>query len=304
VLLLGLLACVDYGVTRNKERDSWTQPDREGGVDILWVVDDSLSMFEEQEQLAEHAGAFVTFLTNVPVDFRLAVVSTDMDAWGGLPLGPTLSPDTEDLVFQFANQVTFSTEGSREERGFDAALVAADPDQVPEFARFGADLEVVFFTDEDDKSDLDAKGFLAELEDARAGDVVINAIVGDPPAGCASLSTAADPGDAYIEATELTEGARESICSLDYSAMLERVALRVLGMQNEFALTKVPELDTVEVRVDGVLVHQRERHGWQYDAGLNLIRLDGYAVPPPGSGLDVRYYEWYGAYEDAGEQGQ
>ena len=47
-----LLSCSDYGVARHVEVQSWTQPSREGGVDIVWVIDDSSSMFEEQEQLA------------------------------------------------------------------------------------------------------------------------------------------------------------------------------------------------------------------------------------------------------------
>ena len=44
--------CFDYQVNRRYITDSYVQPSRESGVDILWVVDDSASMFEEQDQLS------------------------------------------------------------------------------------------------------------------------------------------------------------------------------------------------------------------------------------------------------------
>ena len=36
-------------------------------------------MFEEQEQLAEHTSHFTDYLTRVPVDFQLGVITTDVD---------------------------------------------------------------------------------------------------------------------------------------------------------------------------------------------------------------------------------
>ena len=118
--------------------------------------------------------------------------------------------------------------------------------------------------------------------------------MGDLPEGCASLNTAADPGHKYVSSQQATDGIRESICTYDYDAMLERVALKVLGLDIEFGLLKVPEVNTMEVRVDDVLIHQRDRHGWRYDAGNNSTIFDGYAVPPPKSEIVIRYYEWQG----------
>ena len=297
----GLLGgCIDYGVSRQRELDRWTQPARDGGVDVLWVVDDSMSMYEEQAQLAAHADSFIGFLTHVPVDFRLGVTSTDLtvEAAGSL-LGPVLDADSADLVESFANQVANEALGSRDERGFSAALMAVGADGGgAELLRDGAALEVVFFSDEDDHSGLAAEAFVTTLEALKAGDeVVVNAIVGDLPEGCASLQTAADPGTAYVEAQQLTGGARESICAYDYATMLERMALNVLGLDDTFALSKVPDLVSTEVRVDGALIYRRDRHGWRYEAGLNAIVFDGYAVPPPGADIEIRYYEWTGNNE-------
>mgnify|MGYP001470194961 CR=1 FL=1 len=46
-------------------------------TDILWVVDNSCSMWEEQDKLATNFDAFIQFFQGVDVDFQLAVVTTD-----------------------------------------------------------------------------------------------------------------------------------------------------------------------------------------------------------------------------------
>jgi len=293
VLLLG---CIDYDVTRKKEREAFDQPGRDGGVDILWIIDDSMSMYEEQEQLSIHSASFIGFLTTVSVDFRLGVMSTDMDSdQAGRLHGDVLSGETSDLVDVFADLVTDSTEGSRDERGFEAALEGIETATNPEFSREDADLEIIFFSDEDDHSDLDTEDFVEQLEATRPDrSVTVNSIVGDLPEGCASMLAAADPGERYVDAQEATGGLRESICSYDYDAMLGRVAQHVLGLNARFALRKIPDLWTVEVVVDGVEIHHRDSHGWWYDAGDNSIVFDGYAVPQPGSAIVISYYEWQG----------
>jgi len=294
------VGCIDYDVTRKLELQSWTQGAHEGGVDILWVIDDSMSMTEEQEELASHTSTFVGFLSNVAVDFRMGVTRTDMDVDdAGALIGELLTTDTPEIATEFAAQVASDTLGSREERGFDASLMALDPTG-PNAGTWseGTDLEVIFFSDEDDHSQVSAVDYTAALAALRpeAG-VVVNAIVGDLPEGCASLETAADPAEAYLAAQENTGGARESICTYDYDGMLERVALHVLGLTTSFGLDVLPDPSTLEVWVDDVAIHQRDRHGWRYEPGDNTLRFDGYAVPPPGAEIVVRYYEWNGSLD-------
>ena len=142
-----LTGCVDYDVVRKQDVEIFKQPVREGGVDILWVVDSSFSMDEEQVQLASHAATFITFLSTAPVDFKLGVTTTDVAA-GGMLIGPLLATDTPSLTAAFVDQVTGIGEGDRTEVGFLTAVAAAESGQL----RPGADLEIVFFTDEDDQS--------------------------------------------------------------------------------------------------------------------------------------------------------
>ncbi len=298
LVLAAPAGCIDYQVAREVHHEGWTQPSRDAGVDVLWVVDDSASMAEEQATLAEHAAGFMDFLTVAAVDWRLGVTTTDLSGASGEPgalLGGVLTPEDDDLVDAFAERVLADSDGSRDEQGFSAALLAADPDGVNAGAwRPDADLEVVFFSDEDDHSGLDPDAFLDELAALREGSTVVSAIVGDPPAGCASALAAADAGEAYVAAAEASGGRRESICAADQDALLERVAFHVLGMNAAFALEAVPAPDTMEVRVDGALVHRRDRHGWRYEAGDNTLVFDGFAIPGPGAGIEVSYTDWMG----------
>lgn len=295
------LGCVDYELSRRTMVDSYIQSSRQAGVDILWVVDNSASMFEEQEQLASHTAHFTDYLTRVPVDFQLGVITTDVDVEepGALVDRMVLTPQSEQISTQFASLIALD-EGSRDEYGFETTLAALDPTGInADLLNSSADLEIIFFSDEDEQSDWSVGDFVETLTSYRpTANVVVNTISGDPPEGCASIVGAADPGFRYQEAQELTGGLRESICSLHYDAVLERIALKVLGLENTFALNAAPDLDTLEVLVNGAEIHRRERHGWQYDAGLNAVVFDGFAVPPPGADVVFRYALWIGTDED------
>jgi hypothetical protein len=294
------VGCIDYGVHREMIRDSFQQTGREAGVDILWVLDNSATMAEEQALLVEQAGAFSVLLGQLAIDFRLGLVTTDMDGeTAGRLVAPYLSNDTPGLDAAFAALLDQRTEGSRDEQGFPAAMAAADPAGKDAFGRAEADLEVVFLSDEDDHSGMTAEQVLRALRDQRPRAAVkANAVVGDAPDGCFSPHAAADPGIAYLQAQASSEGQRESICDADYGAMFGRLALAVLDLTDRFALSRVPSLSTLEVDVDGALIHQRDQDGWRYDPGDNSIVFDGYAVPPPGAAITVRYYEWLGLSEE------
>jgi hypothetical protein len=294
--LLILTACQDYSLVQPTHDEYFNQPSRETGVDILWVVDDSATMLEEQDLLVGSADAFISFVSNSGIDFHLGVVSTDMDVDGGLIRGEVLGPDSVGIVNSFNDAIVGAFTGSRDERGLDAASIAADPVFSVEFARKKADLEVVFFSDEDDHSTVSVDAFLADLADQRDRDaeVKVHAVVGDPPQGCVSASAAADAGTRYLDSQLATQGRRESICTDDYGAMLARVALDVVGLETSFKLTKVPDVETMQVRVNDVIVHSRRRDGWFYNPGDNTLRFDGYGVPPAGATIQATFTEWYG----------
>ena len=50
-------------------------------------------------------------------------------------------------------------------------------------------------------------------------------------------------------------------CSLHYDAYGERIALKALGLENTFALNAAPDLDTLQVLVNGASIHRRDMVG-------------------------------------------
>ncbi len=161
-------------------------------VDILWVVDNSESMAEEQAGLGESFDSFMETLIASGVDFHIGVISMDV-ADGGVLHSTASTPKfielgTTDPKAAFLANVKVGTSGSRREKGFEAAALALgkgagwsptmpDPVAVPNegFLRRGlctaagtcegtaqscttnaecspAALFVTFVSDEDDKS--------------------------------------------------------------------------------------------------------------------------------------------------------
>jgi hypothetical protein len=290
--LLG--ACSEYDVVEKGFLDEYRQGGDLEMADVVFVVDDSASMAEEQAQLAQSFEGFVDVLTTTYADFQLVVTTTDPDA--PVTMGPALSAETPDIGGAFIEQVAVGTGGAREEQGWLRAIEALDGSSNPGFRRPGARPVVVFFSDEDDHSDGTVQAYVDRLlvMGGEAG-AVVHAIVGDEPGGCVRGTSAADPGSRYLEGAHLTGGLIGSICDEDYATLLEEVAFDVAGWADTFPLTRIPELATLEVTVDGVRMPERELDGWTYSLGDNAVVFHGRAVPRPSQLVRLTYQVVEGA---------
>ena len=137
-------------------------------VDILFVIDNSCSMLEEQTALANNFSPFMEFFTGSGLDYHIGVVSTDMDDQanhiGKLQQAGGVSYIDNSMPFQQANQIfsqmaIMGTSGSYEEKGRAAAytMVELKP-EIPRnvgFYRDEASLHMVFISDEEDHSTVD-----------------------------------------------------------------------------------------------------------------------------------------------------
>ena len=79
-----LLTCNDYPLQHLQHRvtiqrsDIFTQG-RRTAIDVLWVVDNSSSMCEEQASLTSHFDTFIDGLAGLDASFHIAVVATEVD---------------------------------------------------------------------------------------------------------------------------------------------------------------------------------------------------------------------------------
>ncbi len=129
-------------------------------VDLLWVIDDSGSMADEQGRLAESFQAFADRALEIGLDLHLAVTSADPTAGGergrfvGSPA--VLTSDTPNWSAEFVQRALLGTGGNSREAGLQTARMAlSEPLLSAEnagFRRPGARLALVFLSDEDDQT--------------------------------------------------------------------------------------------------------------------------------------------------------
>lgn len=304
--LVGVVAgCSDYAVQDVREQEVFTQPGEIRAADILFVVDNSASMDEEEALLAENFSAFVDVLTQTYADYQIGIVTTDVETVdAGVLREGILTATTDDIAGAFERAVGVGTYGSRDEQGLAAATLAADPTRNPGFVRPDSRFNVVFVSDEDDHSPGEVATYIDGLKNLSGdGGFAAHALVGDVPAGCVSGTSAADPGARYLEVVKTSDGWSDSICADDYSPLLTQVGLDAAGWANTFPLEELPQPESITVMVDAVTIPQRDIDGWRYSSGDNAIIFNGRAVPRPGMDILIDYTPWVGP-ASAGDTGE
>lgn len=135
-------------------------------VDILFVIDNSGSMAEEQRKLKDNFEAFITELTKEDLnDYQIGIITTDMREpifLGKLQGTPRIingkSMSKRQVIDAFTKNVMVGTTGTSYEKSLDAVKLALSPAMTKEggynqgFLRDGAMLAVIFVGDEDDCS--------------------------------------------------------------------------------------------------------------------------------------------------------
>lgn len=309
------------GVADSRQTDIFEQSSGQT-VDVLFVVDSSGSMQEEQANLARNFASFISGAQTFNNDYQLAVVTTDMDSsrQSGRIQGAGIIGRGPDVERIFTETVNVGTSGSADEKGLEAAQKAlsdplifdsgvactddsqcTDPDQCIRgfcgghnrgFLRDEAALEIVFVSDEDDFSPgtlnfyvdffKNIKGFRNE------GRFRASAIVGannGRAASCSSDNGSADAGRRYVEVADRTNGQVFSICDADFGHSLREIGNRAFGLPVQFFLTRPAVPESVEVTVNG----SPRNRGWSYEASSNSVVFTPDSVPQPGDTIVVNY---------------
>lgn len=300
------------GTTSSEGHDGWQQPWRPT-VDVLWVVDDSGSMGEEQDTLADNFGSFIQTATELDTDYNLGVVSTDVEsAYAGQLYHCNANrflrdeqPNSEEQNEFRCNVKTSESDrphSDNKEAALQAARLALDFPNVQNynvgFLRPEAKLYVILVTDELDQSDGTPQqyvDFLRNLKGLGNADLLnLSAISGPPGADCST----ADENDFDFEAVTLAGGQFRSICSADWSDMISGLGLDVFNARRQFPLSRPATASTLVVRVCAdssgtpsgcVIVPQDPTNGWTYDAATNAVVFHGTSIPGRGAHVQIEY---------------
>ena len=238
-------------------------------VDVLWVVDNSSSMEEEQAALADNFPVFYKYLADL-VDmeaeqeaFHIGVISTDIydpNHQGKLIGDPHIITDaTPQAGDVFAENVNVGLEGKGDEQGFRAAVLALSEPLISTdnetFLREHAHLFIIFVSDEDDRSFGEVPYFLRRFEQIKGigndGMVKVAAIVGDVPEVPEKCRTEknVEPGERYAELAEATGGIVLSICDDDFATNLDQLGFSAAGLRRFFPLSRLAIPESIHVWV-------------------------------------------------------
>jgi hypothetical protein len=266
-------------------------------VDVLWVVDDTASMAEEQAALADGFSRFVSKLEAQQLAYQIGVVTTAASSESGPVLRGDpwiITPAQADPEAAFAAAADVGLDGI-EQAGL-GALIAALTEPIIDsenrgFRREDAALFVVVVSDADDDSQEVLGGdpvgatldFLSAESERTGRPARLSAIVGDDPGGCSGNGGRALPGSTYADAALASGGDVLSICSAEFESLLGSLGKLAISWPSTFALQALPLEGTTEVTVEG----KRVDTGWTLQEDPPAVVFDD--APPAGAWIVVRY---------------
>ena len=287
---------------------------QEGGggnrpIDILWVVDNSGSMGDEQQNLAQNFQTFINQFAsqNQNVDFNMGIITTDSSTnrlrIGNASAGarPGYNPWPA-FISDFKAAIKVGISGNGFECGLAFSLKFLK--ESSSWVRNNAHLLAIYVSDENDRSNLPSSSTLCnyngetaenESESNNMADAYFKAISALKPASLfkafAIVDTATTDrlylGQRYIRLTELSNGKSYSIKN-DFSTILQDFGGIVAKIASQFQLKYPAQEGTVEVFIDGVPAPQGD---WNYLAGQRAIRFvdDFFANKQGKSTIKVTY---------------
>ncbi|MBL9038581.1 MAG: choice-of-anchor D domain-containing protein [Archangium sp.] len=288
------------GSANGVNTDVFVQP-AQAPADLLFVIDDSCSMVDEQMSLATNFRAFLSYANQRNVPYQIGVTTTDDSPQGpqGKLLGDSsnpklLTPSTANVEQRFASKVNVGTRGSGLEQPLSAALKAVTPPLTSSsnrgFLRPGASLSIVVVTDAADQSQEPVSYYLNRfLALAGAANAwlfsfsVIGPFSSQLPPGC-SIDGFPDMGR-YEPLIVATNGVKADICTNDWARDLEAIGRAALGPRSTLYLTSPADpTQPVSVTVNG-----SASSGWSVDPVTNALVFPSASTPPSGARVEVRY---------------
>ena len=251
-----------YGIALGPQIDVY-EHEQINKADILFVIDNSCSMTEEQAELSENVEEFVDTLVSNSTDFKIAVITTDSDD----PVGPVISSDTIDPAKDLSDIVQVGTGGDAFEMGQHMAMKALDlgGSLSKGFMREDASMSVIVVSDENDYSplaDLDYHDFFMTLKEPDL--FFFHSVVGfGPIPGCTT-----ERGERYINQSSYSFGLSLDICA-SWGSGLTTIASPTYVIQEAFPLSKQALASSIEVYTGGELLID----GWHYDEATNTVYI-------------------------------
>lgn len=288
LLLSSLLSCttnIDYTLEtpdpmEDLETDIWIDSFVQVGsyenIDIIWVIDRSCSMNNNDTELLLGIESMMSLLSS-DVNWRLKMITAG--DWG-IPQSNSF-PLTQGATYSDALSMLNSLPDDGGEAGFGALYDYVTHDSYAQtWLRRDAAMLVVFVSDEEEQSHMTVDEFTSWYGNLRSS-VYVSSIVNVDTAISVCSATQANIGYRYMEATNYFKGNVIDICSSDWSSGVAEATSRIDPYES-YTLSHVPHEDTIVVFENGIPFS-----GWYYEPLDNTVYFD--ETPPEGVLMEVGY---------------
>ncbi len=262
-------------------------------LDVLWVIDNSGSMADEQESLGYNFDAFINDFIDRDVDFKMAITTTDTSSSskkGAMVSGSDTKltsarakANPNQFKSDFRSLVKVGTKGSGNEKGLEATEGFMEK-YSSSWTRSDAYLAVVILSDEEDSSSKTVASYTDYLKSfkATAGLVKVYSIV-DVGLSNAGVRGVTAGYARYKLASDQTAGSVGDIRD-DFYQVLSDMGGSIIKLLDSFALAHEPIPGSLKVYVNGELVTH-----YSYDSATHSIKFDANNLPPVGANIQVTY---------------
>lgn len=262
-------------------------------LDIVWIIDNSGSMSDEQSALGTNFSAFINDFIDQNVDFKMAITTTDASTSskkGSMVYGSDTKltsakaqENPERFKSDFRSLVQVGTRGSGSEKGLEASEGFMQK-YANSFLRQDAYLAVVMISDEEDQSSKSVSYYTDYLKQFKneGGLVKIYSIVDVNNTNCCDYGVSTG-SERYKDASRRTAGVIGNIRD-DFHHVLADMGESLINLLDSFALAHEPVPGSLKVYVNDV-----EVSNYTYDAASHSIKFNADSLPPVGANIKVTY---------------
>jgi len=277
-------SAIGAAVLSNEIHHTWVQ-EESVIVDIIWVIDNSGSMYGFQSLLSQNMTNFMNIFLSFAPDYQIVFITTDNPTF----VGPIINSQSSDPSSMSSNQVSqIGTHGSATEAGITQLKACFEWGQCSTFVRPDSKIVAIFMSDEADHSIITPTALQNYFNQNWSNEFIPFAIIGDTPVGCNNVNLIAQAGWGYWDLVNLYSSSWWSICDGDWGSQMEDVAV-ALSIKSFFEFSEIdPVVDSIKVFING----QESFSGWSYDSLDNGVRFEPGEAPEPGDVVEIVYSVW------------
>jgi len=262
-------------------------------LDVLWVVDNSGSMREEQENLGKNFKDFIEKFANLGIDFKMSITTTDTrGSRAGKPVQGSLEKltseelvkDKQGFLDDFNNMVQVGVNGWGIEKGLKASEEFTKKYATNNF-REDAYFVIIYVSDEEDQSEKTVQNHFNQISSWKSNPGLVKAYsIVDTSNPVYNNQYLVSGFKRYKDMSDLTGGYVADIND-NFSTTLLNMGNNIAELTKSFPLSQNPyDASSIKVFVNGI-----EDSRWIYDPVNRTIKFNDGQEPQANDIIKITY---------------